>query len=76
MPRPDITESEFHAYEKVRVSGVTNMYLIQNVQALSGLDRETIRLIQKRYGELKAQYGVPVSIEEAAEELRAEYDAS
>jgi len=72
--RPDITEAEFHAYETVRLSGVTNMYARGAVMDLSGLDDEVVQAIQGAdYAALKKKYGVPSRIEEAAEQLRADY---
>jgi len=74
MGRPEITPVEFYAYEKVRLSGVTNMYMTRNVEMLSGLDQDTIRRIQTEdYTALREKYDVPAWVEEAAEELRADY---
>lgn len=70
----EISKQDFHAYETVRLSGVTNMYRTKTVSSLSGLDIETIRAIQKAdYAVLRETYGVPESVEEAAEELRSQY---
>jgi len=70
-----ISKQDFHAYETVRLSGVTNMYHLTNVENLSGLTKLAIRNIQlpHRYEELVKQYGVPASVKEAAEEMRSEY---
>lgn len=69
-----ISEKDFHAYETVRLSGVTNMYAIGTVIDLTGLDRTVIEAIQQSdYAALREKYGVPKSVEEAAEELRSEY---
>ncbi len=43
------SRAAFAAYERVRTSGATNMWDVQQVCALSGLDGETVRLIMKRY---------------------------
>lgn len=51
-----ITKDEFERYEEVRASGVTNMFDVPVVEALSGLDRDTIIAIMKQYGELDKQY--------------------
>jgi len=51
-----ITEEEFQAYEGVRASGVTNMWMVSVVEDLSGLDRDTIFAIMKHYGELELKY--------------------
>lgn len=52
----DITREEFAAYEEVRVSGVTNMWMTSVVSELSGLDQDTIRYIINHYSELAEQY--------------------
>jgi hypothetical protein len=52
----DITRSEFVAYEEVRVGGRTNMFLVSNVEALSGLDKETIMCIMKNYSQLMDKF--------------------
>ena len=51
-----ITKEQFQAYEDVRSSGVTNMFDVKTVQALSGLTREKILEIMKTYRELMKQY--------------------
>ena len=69
-----ISKQDFHAYETVRLSGVTNMYAITTVQVISGLDKPVIPTIQQAdYAALREKYGVPESVEEAAEELGSEY---
>ena len=52
----EITKQEFEDYEAVRVSGVTNMFDVKAVEALSGLDKETIHAIMKQYKDLMVQY--------------------
>ena len=52
----EITKEEFESYEEVRESGVTNMFSVDVVENLSGLDRPTIRLIMKTYSELMKKY--------------------
>lgn len=52
----EITKEQFEAYEGVRESGVTNMFALQTVKELSGLERDEIAEIMKRYGELKEKY--------------------
>jgi len=51
-----ITKEEFEAYEKVRVSGVTNMWAVDVVEELSGLDRNKILEIMKTYSELNEKF--------------------
>jgi len=52
----EITREEFEAYEKVRVSGVTNMFDVPVVESLSGLSREKILSIMKDYHNLMKKY--------------------
>ena len=51
-----ITKKECEAYEKVRVSGITNMWDIQYVSDISGLDRDIILEIMRSYSELNELY--------------------
>jgi hypothetical protein len=48
----EIKKYEFELYEKVRMSGRTNMFHLTNVAALSGLSKEKILAIMKNYLEL------------------------
>ena len=52
----EITKDEFEAYEKVRVSGVTNMFMVNDVSDLSGLERDKIMAIMSGYDELEKKY--------------------
>ncbi len=52
----NITEEQFAAYEKVRSSGVTNMFNIRNVTVLSGLSKDVIFDIIANYNELSTKY--------------------
>ena len=47
---------EFKRYERVRVSGVTNMFDVNTVQRLSGLPRDKIFEIMKQYGNLMEKF--------------------
>jgi len=51
-----ITKEQFEAYESVRESGVTNMFMIGDVKKLSGLGKDDILEIMNNYSELKEQY--------------------
>jgi hypothetical protein len=51
-----ITKEEFEAYEKVRRSGVTNMYAVNVVSSYSGLSKNKIIDIMKNYDALMKQY--------------------
>jgi hypothetical protein len=52
----DISLEDFQAYEDCRVSGVTNMFDVRNVERLTGLDRPTITVIMKHYNDLVEKY--------------------
>ena len=51
-----ITKEDFKAYVNVQESGVTNMFDVQMVSGLSGLEKEQIMTIMQHYGELKDKY--------------------
>ena len=51
-----ITREDFEAYVDVQKSGVTNMFDVKTVGALSGLEKEQIMTIMTNYGELKDKY--------------------
>ena len=51
-----ITREQFEAYERVRKSGVTNMWAVSVVSDLSGLEKDTIMQIMKNYSELKDEF--------------------
>ena len=50
-------KEEFELYEECRKSGITNMFLVNNVQAVTGLDRDEILYIMKNYEELMKEFG-------------------
>lgn len=52
----EITKEDFEAYVGVQKSGVTNMWAVDLVCDLSGLDREQCFYIMKHYGELAERY--------------------
>ena len=52
----EITKEQFEAYVNVQMSGVTNMFDVQMVSGLSGLNKEEIIEIMKNYGTLKDKY--------------------
>ena len=56
MGKLEITEEQFEAYVRVQMSGVTNMFDLRNVTALTGLDKSQIMEIMKTYGELDKKY--------------------
>ena len=51
-----ISKIQFQAYEEVRASGITNMWDVDFVCELSGLEREECLEIMKNYSELNAKY--------------------
>jgi hypothetical protein len=50
------TKEQFAAYIRVQISGVTNMFDVNTVKALSGLNREQILDIMEHYAEYCKQY--------------------
>ena len=53
----NITQEEFDSYEKVRQSGVTNMYAVSTVSDYSGLSKDKIISIMENYSELNTKFG-------------------
>ena len=51
-----ITKEQFKAYVKVQESGVTNMWAVNLVSRLSGLEREECFEIMNHYSELAIKY--------------------
>ena len=51
-----VTASEFGKYLAVQRSGVTNMFDVKMVQALTGLSKPKILYIMENYAELNAEY--------------------
>ena len=51
-----ITREQFLEYERVRQSGITNMFDIRIVSYLTGLGREELLEIMKEYTTLKEKY--------------------
>ncbi len=51
-----ITKEDFRAYVGVQKSGVTNMWAVDLVCDLSGLDRDHCFYIMKHYSELAEKY--------------------
>ena len=52
----EISKEEFEAYERVRKSGVTNIFAVGIVCKISGLSREKAIEIMERYGNLAEKY--------------------
>ena len=56
MAKIEITKEQFTAYVRVQKSGVTNMFDIRNVTALTGLNKEQCIAIMEQYSELDKKY--------------------
>jgi len=56
MNKPLCTKEQFIAYEKVRKSGVTNMFAIKTVAELSGLNQLQISNIMTYYNKYAELY--------------------
>jgi len=56
MAKIEITKEQFTAYVRVQKSGVTNMFDIRNVTALTGLDKNQCIAIMEQYSELDKKY--------------------
>ncbi len=54
-----ITADNFHRYEAVRQSGITNMFNVRVVQLLSGLTKHQIIYIMAHYSQLHDKYMKP-----------------
>ena len=52
-----ITKSQYQRYERVRRSGVTNMFDVRRVMKLAALTREQCIAIMQDYSRLKEQFG-------------------
>ena len=49
-------QEKFEAYEEVRASGVTNMFDINKVSELSGLNKDDVRYVMHNYSSLSEKY--------------------
>ena len=56
MEKITISKEQFESYVRVQKSGVTNMFDLRNVTALTGLDKEQCLEIMSNYGELDKKY--------------------
>jgi hypothetical protein len=56
MAKIEITKEQFTAYVRVQKSGVTNMFDLRNVKALTGLNKEQCIAIMEQYNELDKKY--------------------
>ena len=56
MANTQITKTQFNRYEGCRLSGATNMFDLNNVKMLTGLNEEQVMTIMENYSELKEKY--------------------
>ena len=56
MAKTEITKEQFEAYVRVQKSGVTNMFDLRIVTALTGLDKKQCIAIMEQYNELDKKY--------------------
>lgn len=52
----NISKKDFEAYEEVRESGVTNMFMISTVISHSGLSRDKVKAIMSNYDVICKKY--------------------
>ena len=52
----EITQEEFENYVNIQMSGITNMWDIRNVMALTELSKEKVLYIMQNYAELENKY--------------------
>ena len=50
MAKTEITKQQFKAYLQVQMPGITNMFDLRNVTALTGLDKNQCLEIIENYG--------------------------
>ena len=56
MEKITISKKQFESYVRVQKSGVTNMFDVKNVTALTGLDKNKIMEIMSNYNEIEKFY--------------------
>jgi len=52
----EITKEDFEDYEDCRISGLTNMFNLSNVELITGLSKKKIKAIIKNYNKLKEEF--------------------
>ena len=52
----EITQEQFQSYVNVQESGVTNMFDVRTVSAISGLDRDQITNIMTNYSKYQKDF--------------------
>ena len=58
----EITQEQFQSYVDVQMSGVTNMFDVRTVSAISGLNRDQCISIMSNYEELDKKYNVNTDV--------------
>ena len=56
MEKITISKKQFESYVRVQKSGVTNMFDVKNVTALTGLNKKQIMEIMSNYSEIEKFY--------------------
>ena len=56
MEKITISKEQFESYVRVQKSGVTNMFDVRNVTALTGLNKKQIMEIMSNYSEIEKFY--------------------
>jgi len=56
MEKITISKKQFESYVRVQKSGVTNMFDVKNVTALTGLNKKQIMEIMSNYNEIEKFY--------------------
>ena len=52
----EITQKQFQSYVDVQESGITNMFDVRTVSAISGLDRDQITNIMTNYSKYQKDF--------------------
>ncbi len=52
----EITQEQFQSYVNVQESGITNMFDVRTVSAISGLDRDQITNIMTNYSKYQKDF--------------------
>lgn len=56
-----VTKKDFQAYLKVQKSGITNMFAVNTVCQLSGLNKEEVFDIMHNYETYEKQFGIDIT---------------
>lgn len=64
MEAETISKWDCERYEQVRISGITNMFMITKVCSLSGLSKEQVLFIMEHYNELNEKFNFRIEVKE------------